>query len=266
MANAMDRTLRGRVALVSGAGPGIGRATALAFARDGADVAVAARREEPLDALAKEVAQETGRRTLAIPSDLTDLEASGRLVDRVVEEFGRLDVLVNVATASFPRRRMVDSDWSTYADSMQLNVVGTMKLCADAARRMAERGGGSIINIGTLGTTALQAKNGEYNSTKLAMVALSKTLAREMGAENVRVNVVTPGFTTGDDLDRLIAQMAERSGLSQEAMSEKVAATTELKRHVDPEDIAEACLFLGSDRARNVTGVELHVTAGAMIV
>jgi NAD(P)-dependent dehydrogenase (short-subunit alcohol dehydrogenase family) len=262
----MDRTLAGKVALVSGAGPGIGRSTALAFARDGADVVVAARRPGPLEALAREITESTGRRALAIPSDLTDLEASAALVERTVAELGRLDVLVNVATSSFPRRKMVDSDWSTYADSVQMNVVGTMKLCADAARRMAEQGGGSIINIGTLASTALQAKNGEYSSTKLAMVGLSKTLAREMGAQNVRVNVVTPGYTTGEGLTQLFEQMAASAGITGEEMSQRVASTTELKRHVDPDDIAEACVYLGSDRARNVTGVELHVTAGAMIV
>ena len=262
----MDRTLTGKVALVTGAGPGIGRSTALAFAQDGADVVLAARRPEPLEKLAQEIAEATGRRVLAVPMDLTDLDACSAVVARTVETFGRLDVLVNVATASFPRSKIMDIDWSTYADSVQLNIVGTMKVCGEAARAMSESGGGSIINIGTLGTTALQAKNSQYTSTKIAMVAMSKTMAREMGRQNVRVNIVTPGFTTGEGLTSLFEDMGKSAGISGEAMSEKVAATTELKRHVDPEDIAEACLYLGSDRARNVTGVELHVTAGAMIV
>lgn len=262
----MDRSLKDKVALVTGCGPGIGRATALAFAGDGADVAIAARRAGPLEAMAKELAEETGRRVVAIPCDLTDLEAGRALVEQTVETLGRIDVLVNVATASFPRKKIVDQDWSSYAHSIQLNVVGTMNVCGAAARRMAESGGGSIVNIGTLATTALQPKNGEYTSTKLAMVGLSKTLAREMGRQNVRVNVVTPGFTTGEGLDALLERMGAPSGKSAAEMSDVIAATTELKRHVDPEDIAEACLYLGSDRARNVTGVELHVTAGAMIV
>ena len=195
-----------------------------------------------------------------------DLEASAALVDRTVAELGRLDVLVNVATASFFRGKIVDNDWSTYADSVQMNMVGTMKLCADAAREMAKLGGGSIINIGTLASTALQPQNGEYSSTKLAMVGLSKTLAREMGGQNVRVNVVTPGFTTGEPLEKLFERNGAHAGITGEEMSERVAKDVELKRHVDPDDIAEACVYLGSDRARNVTGVELHVTAGAMIV
>ena len=108
----MDRTLKGKVALVTGAGPDIGRATALAFARDGADVAVSARRVEPLEVLAAEIAEETGRRSLVVPSDITDLDASAALVDRVVAELGRLDVLVNVATSGFERKPMIENDWS----------------------------------------------------------------------------------------------------------------------------------------------------------
>ena len=262
----MDRTLRGKVGIVTGAGAGIGRATALAFARDGADVVVAARRAEPLESMARELAEETGRRILAIACDITDLDACTALVERTVAELGRVDVLVNVATSKFPRQRVVDFDWSSYATSVQLNVIGTMKVCGEAAKRMVETGGGSIINIGTLSTTALITKNSEYSSTKSAMIAMSKTMAREMGKQNVRVNIVTPGFTTGEPLTELFEKMGRDAGKTGEEMSRQMASTTELRRHVDPEDIAEACLFLGSDRARNVTGVELHVTAGALIV
>ena len=261
----MDRTLEGKVAIVTGAGPGIGRATALRFAQDGADVVVAARRPEPLLAMAEELAAETGRRVLAIPCDITDLAACEALAERTASELGRIDVLVNVATSPFERARVVDMDWDGYADSVQLNVVGTMKLCGEVARRMVETGGGSIVNIGTLSTTSLIPKNSAYSSTKAAMIAVSRTMAREMGRDNIRVNIVTPGFTTGEPLDRLFERMGEGQGVSGEEMSRKVAATSELKRHVDPEDIAEACLYLGSDRARNVTGIELHVTAGAAI-
>lgn len=258
--------MQGRVGIVTGAGPGIGRATALAFARDGADVVIAARRPEPLEAMASELAAETGRRILAVPCDLTNEADCTALVDRTVAEFGRVDVLVNVATSGFPRQSVADFDWSHYAESVQLNVIGTMKVCGEAARRMVETGGGSIINIGTLSTTSLMAKNAEYSSTKSAMIAMSKTMAREVGRQNIRVNIVTPGFTTGDNLDELFEKMGRGVGVSAQEMSDRLARTAALDRHVDPEDIAEACLYLGSDRARNITGIELHVTAGALIV
>jgi NAD(P)-dependent dehydrogenase (short-subunit alcohol dehydrogenase family) len=258
----LDRTLRGRVAIVTGAGPGIGRATALRFAEDGANVVLAARRAEPLEAMAKELALLTGRRFLAVPADLKDLDDCRRIVTKTVEVMGRVDAVVNVATHPHKRAAVADLDWKAYAESFQLNVAGTMTVCGEAAKRMAETGGGAIVNIGTLATTVLQAKMAEYSSTKLAMIAASKTLAREMGKKNVRVNIVTPGYTTGEPLDRLFEQMAAAQKITPEEMSRRLAKSAVLERHVDPEDIAEACLFLASDRARNITGAELHVTAG----
>ena len=261
----MDRTLRGRVAIVTGAGPGIGRATALKFAEDGANVVLAARRAEPLEAMAAELAKQTGRRILAVPADLKNLDDCRRIVARTVEAMGRVDALVNVATHPHQRASIAEMDWKAYAESFQLNVAGTMTVCGEAALRMAETGGGSIINIGTLATTVLQPKMAEYSSTKIAMIAASKTLAREMGPKNVRVHVVTPGYTTGEPLDRLFEQMAAGMKITPEEMSRRLAKSAVLERHVDPEDIAEACLFLASDRARNITGIELHVTAGQWI-
>ena len=261
----MDRTLQGKVAIVTGAGPGIGRATALRFAQDGADVVVAARRKEPLEAMAAELAKETGRRVVAVVADLKDLDDCRRVVANTVEVLGRVDALVNVATHPHARASVAEMDWTAYAESFQLNVAGTMTICGEAARRMAETGGGAIINIGTLATTVLQAKMSEYSSTKTAMIAMSKVLAREMGRQNVRVNIVTPGYTTGEPLDRLFEQMAAAQKISPEEMSRRLAKSAVLERHVDPEDMAEACLFLASDRARNITGIELHVTAGQWI-
>ena len=261
----MDRTLAGKIAIVTGAGPGIGRATALRFAQDGADVVVAARRVEPLEAMAAELAKETGRRVVAVPADLKNLDECRRIVAKTVEVFGRVDALVNVATHPHKRASIAEMDWSAYAESFQLNVAGTMTICGEAALRMAETGGGSIINIGTLATTVLQAKMAEYSSTKIAMIAASKTLAREMGRHNVRVNIVTPGYTTGEPLDRLFEQMAAGHRITPGEMSRRLAKSAVLERHVDPEDMAEACLFLASDRSRNITGIELHVTAGQSI-
>lgn len=261
----LNRTLEGKVALLTGAGPGIGRATALRLAEDGADIALTARRVEPLETLAWEVADQTGRRVIPIPTDVKDLDACSDLVAEVVGQLGRVDVLVNNATHPFERDAIADYDWSGYDDSVQLNVKGTMKLCGESAKRMAETGGGSIINIGSLASSSFVAKNMAYCSTKAAMVAASKTLAREVGRNGIRVNVVTPGFTKGENLDRLFETMAAGVGVSPEEISRRLANESELKRHVDPEDIAEAVLFLASDRARNITGIELHVTAGALI-
>lgn len=258
--------MRGKAAIVTGAGPGIGRASALALARDGADVLVVARRAEPLAAMAKEISEATGRRVVAHPADIGDAAQRSGIVDACVSELGRVDGLLNVATIPAPRATIRDMDWDGYLETMAFNVGATMELCARAADHMIDAGRpGSLVNIGTLNSTTMLPKFARYTTSKAAMVVASKTMAKEVGRHGIRVNVVTPGFTTGADLDEMFAQMAERSGGDATELSQRAAKNAALERHVDPEDIAEAVLFLLSERGRNVTGSELHVTAGQWI-
>jgi NAD(P)-dependent dehydrogenase (short-subunit alcohol dehydrogenase family) len=141
-------------------------------------------------------------------------------------------------------------------------VVGTLELSRCAGRAMRTGGGGSIVQIGTQGTHALPLGRARYTATKAAMVSASLTLAKELGPWGVRVNVVTPGFTTGAPLDAMIAAKAERSGSTTEEASAELAASAWLRRHVAPADVADAVVFLAGPGARSVTGVEFPVTAG----
>ena len=118
------------------------------------------------------------------------------------------------------------------------------------------------MQIGTLGTHALPAGRARYTSTKQAMVSASQTLAKEVGPWNVRVNVVTPGYVTGPPFDALVREMAERTGESIEDTARRMARGAALRRHVDPDDVAQAVLFLAGPASRNITGIELPVTAG----
>ncbi|MCU1375497.1 MAG: short-chain dehydrogenase/reductase [Actinomycetia bacterium] len=251
-----------KVAIVVGAGPGIGRACALAFAGAGADVVVAARRAEPLHALADEVAAATGRAVEPVVTDLGDVESCRALVDAAVARFGGVDALVNVATLGGGNAPVDEADWDHWRRAFEVNVLGTLEVSRSAARSMAARGGGSIVQVSTFGTHALPPRQAAYTSTKQALVTASLTLAKELGRDNVRVNIVTPGYTTGPNLDALFQGVADRTGESVGEVSTRMARTAALRRHVDPEDIAEAVLFLASDRARNITGVEIPVTAG----
>jgi 3-oxoacyl-[acyl-carrier protein] reductase len=256
------RDMTGKVALVVGAGPGVGRASALAFARDGADVVVSARRPEALAELAAEVATETGRRVEPIVADLSDNDSLVALVDRAVERMGGVDALVTVATAGGGQIAIDETDWDLWRLAYQVNVIGTMEVSRCAARSMATRGGGSIVHISTFGTHSLPARQAAYTATKQAAMTASKTLAKELGPQGTRVNVVTPGYITGEPLDQLFQGVSDRTGESIEAVSARMAKTAALRRHVDPEDIAEAVLFLCSERGRGITGVEIPVTAG----
>lgn len=261
----MAARFEGQVALVVGAGAGIGRACALTFAAGGADVVLAARRPEPLQALAAEVESAHGHRAIAVPSDVSVIEQCQALVARTVEEFGRVDTVVNVATLGGGQYRIDDLDLDFYRRVFEMNVLGVLEISRCAARSMRETGGGSIIQISSLAATVMQPNMSVYSSTKRAMMVSSFTMAKEFGRDNVRVNIVSPGYTTGDDLDAMWAGIAARTGGDPAEVSAKAAKGAALRRHVDPIDIAEAVAFLASPAARNVTGVEIRVDAGQVI-
>jgi 2,3-dihydro-2,3-dihydroxybenzoate dehydrogenase len=237
----------------------------MAFAEGGADVVVVARRPEPLRALADEVAARHGHRTLAVPADVADVDECRRVVDATVEAFGRIDSVVNVATVGGGQFRIDDLDLDLYRRAFELNVLGVLEISRCAARSMRTTGGGSITQISTLAATVMQPNMAIYSSTKRAMMVASFTMAKEVGRHGIRVNVVSPGYTTGDDLDAMWAGIAAKTGATPEAVSAKAAAGAALRRHVDPEDIAEAVAFLASPQARNITGNELRVDAGQVI-
>lgn len=252
--------------MVVGAGPGIGRSCALRFADDGADVVVAARRAEPLAELATEVAELTGRRVVPIVADLADLASCRSLIADTVAELGRVDALVNVATYGGGRAAVADIDLDEYRRAFEVNVAGTLEVARAAATQMAAQGsGGSIVAISTLAVHVRQQKMTVYSSTKLAANQAMFIMAKELGPEGVRVNVVTPGYTTGPNLDAMFASIAERTGRPLDEVVAHAASTAALRRHVDPDDIANAVAFLSSDQARNITGVEIPVDAGQLL-
>jgi NAD(P)-dependent dehydrogenase (short-subunit alcohol dehydrogenase family) len=256
-----------KVAIVAGAGPGVGRACTEAFHREGADVVVAARDEGRLDALAFEVTgtdegDQPGPRVVPIPFDLAELASCRALVDETLDRLGRIDILVNVAAGGGETTLLAEGEWESWRRAFEVNVIGTMELSRLAARAMAANPGGSIIQVGTIGTRALPPGRARYTATKSAMVTASLTMAKELGRSGVRVNVVTPGYVTGAPLDAMMDAIAARTGEGTDEVSARVAAGASLRRHVDPEDVAEAVLFLAGPGARLITGIELPVTGG----
>ena len=257
-------SLQGMTAIVAGAGPGIGRACATALRREGAEVVVAARDAARLDAMASEMvaAAPSGPQPLPIAFDFADLDSCRALVEQTLDHLGRIDVLVNVATAGGETTAVAEGDWDSWRRAFEVNVIGTMELSRLAAKAMTANPGGSIVQIGTIGTRALPPGRSRYTATKSAMVTASLTMAKELGRSRVRVNVVTPGFTTGAPLNALIDSIAGRTGERADEVSARMAAGASLRRHVDPADVADAVVFLAGPGARNITGIELPVTAG----
>ena len=254
--------LAGRVAIVSGVGPGMGRAIALELARAGADVALGARRPEALEAVAAEVEQ-LGRRAAVVPTDLTDPEQCRRLADTAAAELGRVDVLVNNAFA--------EEDWHVPFDGFdpdrwrapfEVNVFGTLALTQACVPHLKASGGGSVVMITTLSVRNPIPLLAGYASSKRAITTAAHVLARELGPAKIRVNCVAPGHIRGASLDEYFEWIAGQRGVSPDVVADEIAAMNPLHHLAAPEEIAPAVLFFASDLSRVITGQTLDVNCG----
>lgn len=249
----------GRVALVSGVGPGMGRDIALLLAEHGADVALGARTVERCDAIAKEVA-DLGRRALPVRLDITDADSCAAAVDAVVERFGRIDILVNNAFHDGDFTRFVDADLASWQHTMDVNLWGTLQLTQAVAPHMPD--GGRVVMVNSMSAVRIQDRFGAYTASKAALAAATKTLARELGRQGIRVNGVHPGYIWGESVEAYFRHQAERRGITFEERYAEVAKETALGYLPHSAEIAGSVLFLCSDLAKPVTGQALHVNAG----
>src|SRR6185295_5213958 len=189
--------LADRVGIVSGIGPGMGRDIALAFAREGAHVVLAARTASALEEVAAEV-RARGRRALAVPTDIAKPADCARLADAAQAEFGRIDVLVNNAFLSGrydPVEQASMDDWRRVLD---VNLFGSIQLSQAVIPHMKKRGGGSIVMVNSMSIRIIEPRFGGYAASKGALMAATQTMAKELGADGIRVNSVVPGYIWSD--------------------------------------------------------------------
>jgi len=253
--------LEGKVALVSGAGPGMGRDISLAFAREGATVVVGARTEDRVRDLAAEI-EDQGAKALAVRLDVTDRGACDAAVAAAVDTFGTLDVLVNNAFHDGGRRRFLESDIDRWRTAMDVNYFGTLQLTQAAVAPMIAQGDGRVVMINSMSAVRIRPGFGAYTGSKAALAAVTKILAAELGEHGVRVNGVHPGYIWGDSVEQWFAYLASERGISPEEQYRSVADDTALGYLPPSREIAEAVVFFASDMSKPITGQALGVNAG----
>lgn len=260
----LQQDLEGHVALVSGSSRGIGRVIAVEFAWRGAAVAVTGRDEVALAETEAAVA-ETGARFIGVPADLGSAVDVERLVERVTDQLGTVDILVNNAAAAGPTAPLVDTEIGDYEDTLRVNLVGPFALCRAVVPGMRARGRGSIVNIGSIAGVQAYPLRSSYASSKWGLEGLTRTLAAELGPDGIRVNIVSPGPTQGDRSTSVITARAEALGTSFEALRTEYESQIPLRRFVTAAEVARTVAFFASDAAAGVTGQSVRVSGGIEI-
>jgi NAD(P)-dependent dehydrogenase (short-subunit alcohol dehydrogenase family) len=253
--------LDGAVAVVTGAGTGIGREIALRLAADGADLVLAGRSTGPMDEVAAAV-REGGRRALVVPLDLRDAASVTKAADAAFDEFGRVDVLVNNSGVGGPSAPLWEIDPDDWEDTFRVNVTGTFLVCRAFLPRMIEAGSGSVVVIGSMTGKRPLVNRTPYAASKTALIGLVRTLAWDTGPHGVRVNLVSPGPVEGARIQWVLEQQAAARGISFEEAQADFTSGSPLHRLVPPGDVADVVAYLASPRSASITGDDINVSAG----
>ncbi len=247
------KLLEGKVALITGAARGIGKAVALKYAQEGANIAFTDLVIDETGEKTKSEIEAFGVKALAIASNAADFAQSHDVVEQVVKEFGKIDILVNNAgiTKDGLMLKMTESQWDAV---INVNLKSAFNFIHAVIPVMMKQHGGSIINMSSVVGVHGNASQANYSASKAGMIGLAKSIAQEMGRRGIRANAVAPGFI----ITEMTAQLPEEV---KEEWNQKIP----LRRGGTPEDIANVCLFLGSDLSSYVSGQVIQVCGGMMM-
>ena len=252
--------LENQVVVISGVGPALGTTLARRCAEAGADLVLAARTAERLTEVADQVSA-LGRRALAVSTDITDDEQVANLVTRSLEEYGKVDVLINNAFRVPSMKPLADTTFQHIRDAIELTVLGALRISQGFTPALAESKG-AVVNVNSMVIRHSQPKYGAYKMAKAALLAMSHSLSTELGAQGIRVNTVAPGYIWGGTLQSYFTHQAGKFGTTVEEIYNAAAAGSDLKRLPTEDEVASAILFLASDLASGITGATLDVNCG----
>ena len=254
----MER-IQGKVAFITGGGGGIGAATAMLFAEEGAKLSVVDRDGAAADAAAAEIrGRLPSADVMPMAANLSDEPQAKRAVDAAAAYFGGLDILVNVAGIRV-YGALADAEPGSWESILAVNLMATVHCCRAAIPLLRSRGGGSIVNVSSVFGVTGRAGMGQYDVTKAAVVSLSRTLAIEEVGNGIRVNAVCPGPT----ITPFHIERAKERGVSEDELRRTGAQHTLMKRWAEPREVAHTILFLAGDESSFVTGTALVVDGGA---
>lgn len=257
----MELQLNGKKALVTGGSKGIGKAIALALAREGADVAICSRSAEPLQAAAQELRQQTGREIVAIPADLTVAEDAENFVNKAHDALGRIDILVNNAGAAPGGviETLSEDDWES---ALQLKFMGYVRCLRYALPIMVKQGGGRVVNL--IGNDGVKPSYWEIapGAANAAGQNLTKSLSAQYGKHNISFVAVNPGPVHTERWDGLVNAMARDMNLSYEDADQLAPASIPMGRIVEPEEVANLVTMLASPLMHYVTGTMIEIDGG----
>ena len=256
----MTGILEGKVVVISGVGPALGSTLARRCAEQGADLVLAARTVERLEDLAKQIT-DLGRRAVSVGTDITDEAQVNNLVEESLKAYGKVDVLINNAFRVPSMRPLADTSFEHMRDAIELTVFGALRLIQGFTPALAEAKG-SVVNVNSMVVRHSQAKYGAYKMAKSALLAMSQSLATELGEHSSRVNSVLPGYIWGDTLKGYFNHQAGKYGTTVEQIYDAAAVNSDLKRLPTEDEVASAILFMASDLSSGITGQTLDVNCG----
>ncbi|HEU0191869.1 MAG TPA: SDR family oxidoreductase [Mycobacterium sp.] len=256
----MTGMLDGKVVVISGVGPALGTTLAHRCATEGADLVLAARTAARLEEVAGQLTA-TGRKALTVTTDITDEDQVASLVQATVAEYGRVDVLINNAFRVPSMKPLAQTTFQHIRDAIELSVLGALRLIQGFTPALAESKG-AVVNVNSMVIRHSQPKYGAYKMAKAALLAMSQSLATELGPDGIRVNSVAPGYIWGDTLKGYFAHQAGKYGTTVDQIYTATAANSDLKRLPTEDEVASAILFLAGDLASGITGQTLDVNCG----
>lgn len=252
----------GQVVLITGGGRGLGRCIAARLASEGARVVITGPVQTELDETAELIAGEGGGEVLAILADLRFAGEIEAAVDEARTKFGRIDILINNSGIAGPAARVDDVTVEDWNDVMAINLTGAFLCCKYVAGEMAERRSGKIINISSIAGRIAYPLRSPYATSKWGMIGLTKSLAKELGPQNIQVNAICPGPVEGPRMENVFSDKAAATGKAVDEIRAEYLATSALGRLVNQDDIADMVAFLVSPSGDNITGQAIEVTAG----